>query len=111
MTAIELLSKLHADGVTVEVDGPDLIFKGKKSALTSNVMVSVSELKPEIMELLVPDPPCLPAAFDRPPETREETVELMEYLADPVAFYTWFESLMLKSDPSETTWNGPAVGK
>jgi hypothetical protein len=52
MTATELLSKLRADGVTIKVDGPDLVFNGKKSVLTSDVMVSVGELKPKIIQLI-----------------------------------------------------------
>lgn len=74
MTATELLSKLRADGVTVEVDGSELIFKGKKSALTPEVIVSVSKLKTEIMEIFADhaqvcwcQPPMPMADIDRQP--------------------------------------------
>ena len=56
MTATELLTKLQAEGISVSVDGADLVLKGKRSVLTAEVKEALREQKPQIIDLLSANP-------------------------------------------------------
>lgn len=97
MEATEILTALQEAGATARVNGDKLLVEpGNKVPL--ELVPEIQGHKLEIMALLS-NP--MPAAFDRPPVSREETSELMDYLADPVAFAQWFDQLMMRSDPAE----------
>ena len=98
MQASEILEFCQENGVQLWVNGETLQYK-PASKVPPELLPEIREHKLEIMALL-PNP--LPAAFDRPPQSREETVELMDYLADPVVFGRWFDNLMGQCDPAET---------
>lgn len=98
MLAAEILTALQEAGTTARVDGEKLLVE-PRNRVPAELVPEIREHKTEIVALLSSS---LPAAFDRPPQSREETVELMNYLADQVAFAQWFERLMARSVPSET---------
>ena len=97
MQASEILEFCQENGVQLWVNGETLQYK-PASKVPPELLPEIREHKLEIMALL---PSSLPAAFDRPPETREETVELIRSLGDPLMFARWFENLMNRSDPAE----------
>ena len=101
MQASEILEFCQENGVQLWVNGETLQYK-PASKVPPELLPEIKEHKLELMELLAPEQKSLPAAFDRPPETREETVELMDFLANPVAFAQWFAHLMMRSDLAET---------
>ena len=97
MQAVAILEALQEAGATARANGDKLLVE-PRSRIPVNLVPEIKQHRYEIMALL---PIPLPAAFDRPPATREETVELMNYLADPEAFGQWFEHMMNRSDPAE----------
>jgi hypothetical protein len=101
--ALTLLEKATAAGLNVKTDGDKLVILGPRSA--EGLAMELLAQKAEIVRLLprlerkVGDgnkPP-----LDRPPASETELRRLIDYLADPVAFSSWFESLMGRSDPAE----------
>ena len=98
MQAAEILTALQDVGATAWISGDKLLVE-PRSRVPDDLVPEIKSHKAEIMALL---PAPLPAAFHRPPVTREETAELMTFLADPVAFSQWFETLMAQCDPAET---------
>lgn len=99
MDAPEILTTLKEAGAIAWIDG-DKLLVDPPDRVPHDLIPEIRRCKAEIMALL---PKPVPVAFDRPPKTSEEIVELIQYLADTVAFGRWFESLMARTDPAETS--------
>ena len=104
MGAVELLEQLKTCGVSVRVDGDELVLR-PASKVPSDLLVQVKEHKPKILAHLRRDlqpvgdgqaPP-----LDQPPATEQELRRLIDHLADPEAFTRWLEWAMNYTDPAE----------
>ena len=104
MGATELLHELRARGISVSLDGSELILR-PGSRLPPDLLKEIRQRKAEIMSLVcqkkarVGDGQLPP--LDRPPANETELRRLIDYLDDSVAFALWFEALMRQADPAE----------
>jgi hypothetical protein len=102
--AREIINTLGNLGVTIHVQGEDLVL-APKSKVPPALVPEIRQRKAEILSLICqPEKPVgdgqLPP-LDRPPTNEMELRRLIDYLDDPVAFAEWFEELMGQADPAK----------